>query len=590
MSTRRAPGTDRDGPGRRAPGADRDGSGRCAPGAGDWRLASPALGSWLVVVLGLTAPLGVTTAVVVACAALAAGGGILLVHRTPLIGRTPVLQRTPVTGGARVAGGVRVAGGARVTEGARVVQGARGQRRLAATLLATGGVAAAAGLGVVVRADAAAHAPIRDATGTPVVELTVTGDPLPVGATESQVRVAARLDAVAGVSQRRVPVELVGNVRDFGDVLPGARYRLRVQVKAPRGGAGERLTAARLWAVGRAELLAPPPVWQRAAGHIRVRMREAAARGLGPPAAGLLPGLVLGDVSGLDPGVRQQFRDASLSHLMAVSGANFSLIVGAVVLCVRAAGGSPRLTVLAGVLATIGFVILVRPSDSVLRAAIMGCVGLAAVLMSRRSQALPALGAAVVVVLLLWPQLALAPGFLLSVAATLGLVLWAAPIRFALRRRGVPDPLAVLGAMTLAAQILTMPLLILITDRMSLTAIPANLLAAPVVAIIGIGGTLAALLAALGPPGGAGLVAAELLVRAVGPEVWWLLKCAEIFGGQSWSSVSVPGRPVVAAGLVVVVLVRAIRARRARSVGRVSRDRRARVAWSLRRRIARSSP
>ncbi|MFZ2512560.1 MAG: ComEC/Rec2 family competence protein, partial [Gordonia sp. (in: high G+C Gram-positive bacteria)] len=214
---------------------------------------------------------------------------------------------------------------------------------------------------------------------------------------------------------------------------------------------------------------------------------------------------------------------------------------GAVVLALRLAGASTRVTVAIGLLAMLGFVILVRPTDSVLRAAVMGGVGLLGALAARRAQALPALGAAVIVVLLFWPQMAVAPGFALSVVATLGLVLWAAPLRQALLRRGVPETLAVLLSMTLTAQILTMPLVIAVSDRLSVVAVPANLLVAPAIPAIALLGTLAALIGAIGPPGGAGALAAEGLIRATGPEMWWLISCADTLGGHRWSAPEVPG-------------------------------------------------
>ncbi|MFT3661775.1 MAG: ComEC/Rec2 family competence protein [Gordonia sp. (in: high G+C Gram-positive bacteria)] len=224
-----------------------------------------------------------------------------------------------------------------------------------------------------------------------------------------------------------------------------------------------------------------------------------------------------------------------------MSGSNFSIVCGAVVLAVRMLGASTRVTVASGLLTMLGFVILVRPSDSVLRAAVMGGIGLAGVLAARRASALPALGAAVVIVLLCWPQMALAPGFALSVFATLGLVLWASPIRQGLVRRGVPEAIAVVLAMTLAAQILTTPLVIAISDRLSLVSLPANLLVAPVVGLIALGGTLAAVVGVLGPSDGPGALGAELLVRACGPETWWLVTCADVLGGRRWSAPEVPG-------------------------------------------------
>ncbi|MFT4086213.1 MAG: ComEC/Rec2 family competence protein [Gordonia sp. (in: high G+C Gram-positive bacteria)] len=475
---------------------------------GDVRLVFPAFGAWLAVVVALCAPWGVA------------------------LGAVVVLIASGVAGW--------------------IVADRYGRRRLAATLLGVCGVSATAGIAVLVRISAVDASPVSGIEGKPVVELEVTGDPSILGG-GVRAMVPVKVVAVSGSPTRPVDAQLGLQASDLPDLLPGERISVRVRASPPRGGPRDRLTVARLSAVGELRVVRQAPVWQRWAGTVRSRLRESSSHALDPRAAGLLPGLVLGDVGNLDPVVRQQFRAAGLSHLTAVSGANFSLVVGAVVLGVRLVGVPTRPTVALGLLATVGFVVLVRPSDSVLRAAIMGSVGLVAALGSRRAQALPALGAAVVLIMLAWPQMALAPGFLLSVVATLGLVLWATPIRFALAARGIPDALATLLAMTVAAQILTTPVLMLVAGQVSLVSVPANLLVAPVIAPIGLLGTLAALIGAIGPPGGAAAVVAELLLRATTPEMWWLLSCAEWFGTPSWASMTVPGwQAVVVLALAAV--------------------------------------
>lgn len=411
---------------------------------------------------------------------------------------------------------------------------------VAATAAAVCGVAAAAGAACVLRISITESAPIAQARGLPVVVVQVTGDPVMLRHS-GEVRTPVRVVELDRRPHAPVAAELVAGAEAIGDTVPGQRMALRVRVRPPPDGVGRRLVAARLTAVGDIATVSPAPVWQRWAGRVRARLRLLAARSLPPRAAGLFPGLVLGDTGDLDGELRDHFRAAGLTHLTAVSGSNFAIVCGAVVLSLRMLGASTRSTVALGLLSMLGFVVLVRPTDSVLRAAVMGGIGLAGALAARRASALPALGAAVVVVLLFWPQMALAPGFALSVLATLGLVLWAAPIRQRLIRRGVPEVLAVLLAMTLAAQILTTPLVIAISDRVSLVSLPANLLVSPVVGPISLLGTLAAVIGAIGPPDGPGSLAGELLIRATGPEMWWLVGCADALGGRNWSAPEVPG-------------------------------------------------
>lgn len=114
--------------------------------------------------------------------------------------------------------------------------------------------------------------------------------------------------------------------------------------------------------------------------------------------------------------------------------------------------------VLAG-LVLVGFVILVRPSPSVLRAAVMGAIGLLGVLTARRRQAIPALAATILILLAVSPRLAVDIGFALSVVATTALVVLAPRWSMRLTARGWPKPLADALCVAVAAQLVTAPVI-----------------------------------------------------------------------------------------------------------------------------------
>ena len=166
----------------------------------------------------------------------------------------------------------------------------------------------------------------------------------------------------------------------------------------------------------------------------------------------------------------------------------------------------PRIAAIGGTLTLVGLVILVGPAPSVLRAAVMGGVGVLALLTGRtRSSARvghgrdrPAADRSRT-----WRS---ASGSPLSVLATGGLILIAPMWSEALQRRGVPPGWADLLAVPVAAQIVTMPVIVLISGTISVVGVLANLLVAPVVAPALVLGVLCAL---TGPwwPGGADLLA-----------------------------------------------------------------------------------
>ncbi|AFM18139.1 ComEC/Rec2-related protein [Mycolicibacterium chubuense NBB4] len=310
------------------------------------------------------------------------------------------------------------------------------------------------------------------------------------------------------------------------------------------------LTVAVLAAKGEPRLGRAAPL-QRAAHHLRERFAEGSRLVLPPEQAAMLPALVLGDMSMVSNRTTKDFRLSGLAHLTAVSGANVTIVCAAVLLSAALVG--PRVAVaLAGVTLS-GFVVVVQPSPSVLRAAVMGAITLLAVLSHRRRQALPALATCVIVLLVGAPELAVDVGFALSVSATAALVIIAPAWSRRLAHRGWPRPLADAVSVSLAAQLVTAPLVAGITGSVSLVAVAANLAVAPVIPPITVMGTAAAALSALWPAG------AQLLIRFTGPEVWWLLSVARWSAAAPLASVPVPSgvlgvATVAGAGLAVAAV------------------------------------
>jgi competence protein ComEC len=207
---------------------------------------------------------------------------------------------------------------------------------------------------------------------------------------------------------------------------------------------------------------------------------------------GLLPGLVVGDTSNQPGDLGEAMRATGLTHLAAVSGTNVSLVAAFALAVARGVGLGRRVRVLVAAAVLAGFVVLARPEPSVLRAAVMGGLGLLAWGTARSRAALPALGAAVVGLLVVDPWLARSYGFALSVLATAGILLLAAPWSERLARWG-PRPLATALAVPLAAQVFCTPVLVLLAPQVSLVAVPANVLAEPWVApatVLGLGAAL----------------------------------------------------------------------------------------------------
>jgi competence protein ComEC len=324
---------------------------------------------------------------------------------------------------------------------------------------------------------------------------------------------------------------------DFADLTAGRPASFRARIGRPTR---RDLTVAVLSATGEPKLGEASPI-DRVAHHIRRGFGEAARAALPADQAAMLPALVLGDTSTVAAQTTAEFRSSGLTHLTAVSGANVTIVCGAVLLTAALVG--PRVAVVLAGLALLAFVIVVQPSASVLRAAVMGAITLVAVVTHRRRQALPVLSASVIVLMIAAPELAVDVGFALSVSATAALVVIAPVWSQRLVTRGWPKPLAGAVSVAVAAQLVTAPLVAGMSGTFSGVSIAANLAVAPVIPPITVIGTAAAALGPLWP------AAAQLLIRFTGPELWWLLRVARWASGVPGASMSVPS------GLVGVALI-----------------------------------
>ena len=161
------------------------------------------------------------------------------------------------------------------------------------------------------------------------------------------------------------------------------------------------------------EVLTPPSRWASALGAIRTGLRTHSGDG---DAGALIPGMVLGDTSKQSAQFKDQMKRSGLTHLVAVSGANFAIVSSFVLWCMQFLIRSTRYRMIATAIALTCFIALVRPSPSVLRAAAMAAVLLSAHATKRKTDSLPALGFAIAAVVLADPWQSRDAGFALSVS------------------------------------------------------------------------------------------------------------------------------------------------------------------------------
>lgn len=274
---------------------------------------------------------------------------------------------------------------------------------------------------------------------------------------------------------------------------PGAGYRVRGRLGEPRPDEAVAAVLSLREVVGRTS----SPSWLNAvANQMRSGLRSAVSHSP-PQQAALVPSLVVGDTSRVDDAMRADFQATGLTHLMAVSGANLTLLLGVLLATARAVGVRGwwvRIVALLGV----GFFVLVCGQEpSVLRATAMGIVALAATGVGPGNRSVRALCLAVTVLVWCDPWLSRSVGFALSVTACAGIVLLGPVLRDSLTR-WCPRWIAEAFAVSLAAQLATQPIVTAISDRVSVVGVGTNVLAAPFVGPTTVLGLLAAVLSPLG--------------------------------------------------------------------------------------------
>jgi len=312
-----------------------------------------------------------------------------------------------------------------------------------------------------------------------------------------------RIEGRGGAWLVRAPVLVIASgpqVEQWLQIPVGTRVVLDGRMQSPDRGSD---VAAVLRVRGSPVIVEPPAAGLGLVERVRAGLRRAVAHRRPDPRA-LVPALVLGDTSALDTELTESFQSTSLTHLTAVSGANLTLLLAFLLTAARwlgVRGWSLRAVGLAGVII---FVALCRTEPSVLRAAAMGLVALAALGSGSRVAGVRNLAVASVILLLVDPFLSRSIGFALSVLACVGIVWWARGWTMIINR-WLPPIVAESIAVPLAAQLATTPLLAAISERVSVSGLAANALAGPFVGpatVLGfaaagaslINGTLAAIL------------------------------------------------------------------------------------------------
>jgi len=268
-----------------------------------------------------------------------------------------------------------------------------------------------------------------------------------------------------------------------------------------------------------------------------------------PPEAGLLKATVLGDRSGLSQEMNQAFLNSGTYHILAISGLNVSILAGALFGLFRLLRASPRLAAFASALLVTLYAALAGGSASVVRAAVMADTYLLAVILDRRGDLLNTLALSALALLWWNPRFLFDVGFQLTYLATLGIILVLPRCELLLARIPRPIRWALESVViTLAATVMTLPVLASAFNRVAPVGVLANLPIVPLSGLITGLGTAASALLLVTPAG------LPWLNQVNGWLVDLLFWTAQRFAAWPWSTLRVytptPGMLLAYYGIV----------------------------------------
>lgn len=212
---------------------------------------------------------------------------------------------------------------------------------------------------------------------------------------------------------------------------------------------------------------------------LKDKFRNILETGLPEPEASLAKAIVLGDKKGLPADLREDFSRAGLSHIVAISGLHITILASLILYFLTALGFARRQTFFFASLFLFFYLLLIGLPPSAMRAGLMGFLVLWALYLGRLNRLTNSLILAAAILLLINPRLLRDDlGFELSFLAVLGIALFQSTIERAIDKFRHPafKKISLALSLTLAAQILTLPLIAYNFLLISLAALPANLL------------------------------------------------------------------------------------------------------------------
>jgi competence protein ComEC len=277
----------------------------------------------------------------------------------------------------------------------------------------------------------------------------------------------------------------------------------------------------------------PAGGWQGMINSYRDRMLQGTKEYMTSQESAVLRGMLLGDIDDIDPQLYDEFQNTGIVHLFSVSGLHigFLLLLSSWLTSLLGARRSYRL--IAGIVLLLVYGTLISWPIPVIRASIMGGMGLLAYYSGRPQQMLNSLGIAGLLIIVVDPHALFTISFQLSFLATWGLI-----YLFPLLRQRIPYSGLAVDALLVpfCAQVAITPAIAYYFNLISPVSILANLLVTYLSGLVVMLGFVALVFVMLAPLAGICLFAAGLLIEMILLATHF---CNALPGGVLW--VATPG-------------------------------------------------
>lgn len=285
----------------------------------------------------------------------------------------------------------------------------------------------------------------------------------------------------------------------------------------------------------------------RTVAAIREHYRESMTQVMSREDAAAIFAMLFGGYAGLNPELVEDFVTTGIVHILSVSGSHMSMLAMATAWLCKLLKLPRRLTFAIGFFVIGTYAILSGLLPQVLRSATMGILVFLAKTLDRESEGARLLTLTALAMLINQPLLLFDISFQLSFSATAGLLYLSEGLRKTFER--VPKFFLEPAAMTIAAQVASLPIIIWYFNQISLSSVLANVFVMPLLEIVIVGGLLGGIFSAVVPLAGKIFFADEALIFGAGAEL------NRVFANLPFSSVQVPTLGILAGVFYYAALI-----------------------------------